>query len=270
MQVGKKINQTSGEDMPSYEVDAIYEVLLKRYREYGFLTLKAALDSNISVLVQKGRTRKEAIRELSSSDSPWTYSPSEQPTASKQEEETVKQKAVLGQIANLRGKIDSLTTLFSKGEIAEETYLRGVRKIEDDISRLQREHGIPEVEQKRPSRSISETSRQETEERELLSGKPSIVLTNKRLIAGTRELYLNDISEAYAKQGYLNSKLVIRLKDGTEEEYEITPESFGSSGRVGSFLAVLSGDIAAMEGDLRAHSKATIDRWVNRINSLLT
>jgi hypothetical protein len=254
--------------MSSYGIDAIYELLLKRYREKGFLTPKAALDSGINLLVQKGRTREEAIRELNSSDSPWMYSPPEQLTAGKQEKETEKQKEVLGQIANVREKIDSLTTLFSKGEITEETYLRGVRKLEDDISRLQREHGM--AEQKRAPRSISGTARQETTERELLSGRPSIVLTNKRLIAGNRDIYLNDIVEAYAKQGYLDSKLVIRLKNGTEEEYEITDESYGSSGRVGSFLAVLSGDISATESDLRAHSKATIDRWVNLINRVLT
>jgi len=236
--------------MSSYEADAIYRLLLKRYEEKGFLTPRAALDSNVESLVLKGRTREEAIRELNSSDSPWMYSPPEQSTVSKQEEETEQQKAVLGQIASLKEKIDSLTSLFSKGEITEETYLRGVKKIEDDISRLQREHGIPE--QKRIPRSVSETARQEEEERELLSGRPSITLTNKRLIAGYREIYLDDISEAYAKQGYLDSKLVIRLKDGTEEEFEITSESLGKSGRMGSLFAVLSGDIAAMEGDLRA------------------
>lgn len=256
--------------MSSNETDTIYEQLLLRFKRKGFVMPEAALDISIRNVMQKGRTRQEAIRELNSSDSPWTFSPKTPLDAVQQEKETEQNTAVLEQIASLREKIDSLTTLFSKGEITEETYLRGVRKIEDDISRLQREHGIPEAEQRSSSRSISETTKQGTEERELLSGRPSITLTNKRLIAGQREIYLEDISEAYAKQGYLESKLVIRLKNGTEEEFEITSESLGKSGRLGSLFAVLSGDIAAMEGDLRAHSKATIDRWVNRINSLLT
>jgi len=256
--------------MSSNESDAIYELLLGRFKRKGFVMPEAALDSSIRNVMQKGRTREEAIRELNSSDSPWTYSPETSATNIQQEKETEQSTVALEQISNLREKIDSLTTLFSKGEITEETYLRGVKKIEDDISRLQREHRIPMVEQRSSSKSTSRTARQETEERVLLSGRPSIELTNKRLIAGQREIHLEGILEAYAKQGYLDSKLVIRLKDGTEEEFEITSESLGKSGRMGSLFAVLSGDIAAMEGDLRAHSKATIDRWVNRINSLLT
>jgi hypothetical protein len=253
--------------MPSYDSNAIYELLLKRYKDYGFLTPIAALDSNISSLMQKGRTREEAIQELNSSDSPWIYSPPAQSTVSHQEKETEQQKIVFEQISRLREKIDTLTTHFSKSEITEETYLRSVKKIEEDIYRLQREHGLPETKQKRPSRSISETARQQETERELLSGG-RMTLTNKRLIAGEREIYLYEVVEAYAKQGYFDSRLVLRLKNGTEEEFEIAPDD--GSGRVFSALAVLSGDINAMEGDLRARSKAAVDRWVNRINGLLT
>jgi len=70
------------------ENNSIYEQLLKRYREKGFLTPEAALDGQITHLIQKGRTLEEAIRELSSSDTPWTYSSPERLSASQQRKET--------------------------------------------------------------------------------------------------------------------------------------------------------------------------------------
>jgi hypothetical protein len=86
-------------EMSSYESDAIYRLLLKRYEEKGFLSPRAALDTQVKYVMQKGRTWEEAVRELYSSDSPWTYSPPEKPTVSKQEkEETEQEKAVFGQI----------------------------------------------------------------------------------------------------------------------------------------------------------------------------
>jgi len=71
--------------MPSSEHDETYELLLKRYIDKGFLShapklanlansaklAKLVLDSDIRSLMQKGKTREEAIRELNSSDSPW-------------------------------------------------------------------------------------------------------------------------------------------------------------------------------------------------------
>ena len=145
--------------MSSYEIDAIYELLLKRYKEYGFLRPEAALESGIHSLVTNGRTREEAIRELHSSESPWTYSPTMLSIAGRQEKGNEQNAEVLGQIAKLREKIDSLTTLFSKGEIREATYVRGVKKIEDDINKLQQEHGIPRVEHRRTPMTISEKAR---------------------------------------------------------------------------------------------------------------
>jgi hypothetical protein len=110
----------------------------------------------------------------------------------------------------------------------------------------------------------------DTDERELLRGKlagifskQSVVLTNKRLIAEEKCTYLNDIMEVYAEQERLKSKLVVRLKNGQILEYTIVPE------RIGSTLTLLSGDMSAMESEMRANSKAAIDRWVNLINSLL-
>lgn len=148
--------------MSSYEIDAIYELLLKRYEKKGFLRPEAALESGIHSLVTKGRTREEAIRELYSSESPWTYSPTMLSIVGRQEKGNEQNAEVLGQVAKLREKIDSLTTLFSKGEITEETYVRGVRKIEDDINTLQQEHGIPKVEHKRTLMNISGTAGRKT------------------------------------------------------------------------------------------------------------
>lgn len=74
------------------ENDSIYEQLLKRYREKGFLTPEAALEGQITYLIQKGRTREEAIRELNSSDKPWAYSPVER-LSMDQQRKTAEQKA---------------------------------------------------------------------------------------------------------------------------------------------------------------------------------
>lgn len=79
--------------MPSSEADAIYEVLLQRYKEKEFLNPTLALDSAIRSLTQKGRTREEALQELNASESPWTYSPNTDSTTAPQEEET-EQKAI--------------------------------------------------------------------------------------------------------------------------------------------------------------------------------
>lgn len=159
--------------MPSIEVDAIYERLLKRYREHGFLRPEAALGSSIQSLVMKGRTRDEAILELNLSESPWTYLPAIPSTASVEAKESGPDKAVLEQIANLREKIDSLTAFFSKGEITQETYLRSVKKIEADIDKLQREHNIPKVKEKNEFESTFGTGRQR--EAEELGETPSWV-----------------------------------------------------------------------------------------------
>jgi hypothetical protein len=94
-----------------------------------------------------------------------------------------------------------------------------------------------------------------------------LVLTTKRLMFGDRSINLSDISEAYAEQKRLESELVLRLKNGTTEKLALAPESSPS---LLSALSFLSGDIAATESESRAHSKATVDRWVNAINQQLT
>lgn len=152
--------------MSSNEADATHRLLLKRYQEKGFLRPETALDSNIRDLMQKGRTWEAAVRELHSSDSPWVYSPIEPLRNVSEEKMTEEDVAAAEQVVRLREKIDSLTTLFSKGEITEETYLRGVKNIEDSIGKLQREHKIPKVQRRENSIPIgfSGYSRQEVNE----------------------------------------------------------------------------------------------------------
>jgi hypothetical protein len=109
-----------------------------------------------------------------------------------------------------------------------------------------------------------------SKEKELLRGKiigifyhPSLVLTNRRLIIGERSINLSEIVEVYSKQEKLQSKLVIRLKDGKTEELTISPE------RSVSVTASFSGGMDAQKSEMSA-SKATTDRWVNLINSCLS
>jgi len=151
--------------MPSYSDEILYGLLLKRFREQGFLNPESALEVSIGEVMQKGRTREEAIRELNSFDSPWIYSPEARISANLKEKETEEEPAILEKISHLRAKIDSLTDMFSRGEIAEETYRRGVNKIEEDLARLQREHRISAAKSwERTSAGASSFSAQEIQE----------------------------------------------------------------------------------------------------------
>jgi hypothetical protein len=109
-----------------------------------------------------------------------------------------------------------------------------------------------------------------SEEKELLRGKTAsvfhkqpIVLTTKHLIIGERSIALDDILEVYAEQGRLDSKMVVRLRNGAIEECKICPEKTVSA------LTFLGGSLGDQESEMRANYKATTDRWVNLINRLL-
>jgi hypothetical protein len=128
--------------MSSYSTET-FSQLLKRYEEKGFINPESALEINISDLIQKGRTREEAIQELLSSATPWIYSSTAPLKETPKERAIEPDTAIMRQIAELQQKIDSITGHYSKGEITEETYLRGVKKIEEDIHRLQRVYNIP-------------------------------------------------------------------------------------------------------------------------------
>ena len=93
----------------SYEDDTIYELLLKRYENKGFLNPKAVLDSCIQNLRLEGLTRTEAIQKLHTSDEPWIYSPATPSSDSLQQKATARDSETARQIANLKEKIDSLT-----------------------------------------------------------------------------------------------------------------------------------------------------------------
>lgn len=104
-----------------------------------------------------------------------------------------------------------------------------------------------------------------SEERELMrstyktgtfSKTRDLILTTKRLIMGDESIPLSDILEAYNKtEGFtvVNSKLVIRLKDGTERE--CSPKYEGSS-----TAAFFNPELAFSKG---------VDRWVTLINRAL-
>jgi hypothetical protein len=109
-----------------------------------------------------------------------------------------------------------------------------------------------------------------SEEKELLRGKTMsifnkqpIVLTDKHLIIGERSIELDSILEVYAEQRRLDSKMVVRLKNGETQECRICPEKNVSA------LTFFGGSIGDTESEMRAHSKATTDRWVNLVNRLL-
>jgi len=83
-----------------------------------------------------------------------------------------------------------------------------------------------------------------------------LILTTKRLIMGEESIPLSDILEAYNKsEGFMvvASKLVIRLKDGTERE--CTPKFEGS--QTGLFF---NPELALSK---------SVDRWVTLINRVL-
>jgi hypothetical protein len=106
-------------------------------------------------------------------------------------------------------------------------------------------------------------------EKELLRGKTMgfnkqpVVLTTKHLTIGNRSIELDSVLEVYAEQGRLDSKMIVRLKNGVTEECRICPE------KTVSVLTMFGGSMGDQESEMRAHSKATTDRWVNLINRLL-
>ena len=109
-----------------------------------------------------------------------------------------------------------------------------------------------------------------SEEKELLSGKiigtfyhPSLVLTNRRLIIGERNIGLSDILKAYSKKEKLQSKMVIQLKDGKNEEIAISPEKV-------LVPSSFSGSTNTHKSEMQASSNATIETWVNQVNGCIS
>ena len=115
------------------------------------------------------------------------------------------------------------------------------------------------------------------EEKELLRGqltgflsKPTIILTNKRIIAPDENIMLSDVVEAYARCGGFSglSKLVLRLKDGSLKEFSLAVSKENrSNSRIA--LNILSGWDSLIVSDTSDASKTTVDRWVNLINRVL-
>ena len=108
-------------------------------------------------------------------------------------------------------------------------------------------------------------------ERALLRGKvprlkdsEPIILTNRRLIVGSRSIYLEEIREVSSKVKResltTTSVMIVRLIEGEEIELTIAPEGNPANGSLA---------VGYAEGAMFNSQKSTHDRWVILINRLL-
>ena len=143
--------------MSSEKNNFFYHSLLKKYREREFLNPESALNHDIqSLMDEKGKTEEEIILHLYRLMEKEGKTREEAILHFHQELERAKDKterqaiehntAIQSQIVKLREKIDTLTVNFSKGKISEEIYLRAVKTIEEEISKLRGEQKTSVIE----------------------------------------------------------------------------------------------------------------------------
>jgi len=116
--------------MSSVDISEIYEKLLQIYEtRYDYANPKSVLSYEIFLLEREGKTREDAILTLYEEEGELTREEKEKIT-----EVTMKKK---------EKDVERLTTLFSKGEISEESYKRAIEPIEKDIDKLRKEITLP-------------------------------------------------------------------------------------------------------------------------------
>lgn len=160
----KKLVQSYAEDYPRGNPLWVLNKHIQAYVNYQWKAkepaiLDLALRKGIEIpkvkeLIEKGRTRKEAILEVSKNMKfqvseteveKWLKRLREPPRKVK---ETAEQK-MEQQIKEYEKSIERLTTLFSKGEIGEEAYKIAIKKIEKDINELRTGKEVSVTEEKK-------------------------------------------------------------------------------------------------------------------------
>jgi hypothetical protein len=128
--------------MSSADIDEIYDKLLEIFQVRYPYNPRDVLSYKISELVGEGRTRENAILTLYEREGKITLTEARElgETIRKEKEETIEK-----QIKEHKKSLETLTLLFSKGELTEESYEAAIKPLEDKIARLEREKKEDEI-----------------------------------------------------------------------------------------------------------------------------
>lgn len=128
--------------MSSATVDEIYDKLLEIFQVRYPYNPREVLSHKISELVGEGRTRENAILTLYEREGKITLTEARElgETIRKEKEETIEKE-----IKEHKKSIETLTLLFSKGELTEESYEAAIKPLEDKIARLEKEKKEDEI-----------------------------------------------------------------------------------------------------------------------------
>jgi hypothetical protein len=129
--------------MSSATIDEIYDKLLEIFQVRYPYNPREMLSYKISELVEEGRTRENAILTLYEREGKITLTEARElgETFRNEKEETIEK-----QIKEHKKSVETLALLFSKGELAEESYEAAKKPLEDEIARLEKEKKEDEIE----------------------------------------------------------------------------------------------------------------------------
>lgn len=120
-------------------IEEIYEKLVQIYAQ-EYRNPSALLSYHISEFMAEGKTREEAILRL--------YL---QKTKDETEKPLIEHDlAIEEEIGKLRKKVDAMTVPFSKGEMTEASYEKGIEEIEKSVRALKAKEKIPKTTRKEP------------------------------------------------------------------------------------------------------------------------
>jgi hypothetical protein len=128
--------------MASATIDEIYDKLLEIFQVRYPYNPREVLSYKISELVGEGRTRENAILILFEREGKTTLTEARElgETVRKEKEETIEK-----QIKEHKKSVETLTLLFSKGELTEESYEAAIKPLEHKIARLEKEKKEDEI-----------------------------------------------------------------------------------------------------------------------------
>lgn len=191
--------------MSSADIDEIYDKLLAIFKVRYPYNSREMLHYKISELVEKGKTRENAILTLYEREGKITLPEARElgEAVRKEKEETIEK-----QIEELKKSKDKLTLLFSKGELHEESFRAAIKPLEEQISRLEKEKKEDEI--KVLEKKLAELKSESEEEVTLKPKREPVELLAPPSTAPTKRLDFKTISK-YFLHGFVFSLLMLVL-----------------------------------------------------------
>ena len=191
--------------MSPADIDEIYDKLLEIFQVRYPYNPRDVLSYKISELVGEGRTRENAILTLYEREGKITLTEARElgETIRKEKEETSEK-----QIKEHKKSVETLTLLFSKGELAEESYKAAIKPLEDKIARLEKEKKEDEI--KVLEEKLAKLKSVNREEATPKPRRESIELPAPPPTAPTKKLDLKTISK-YFIHGFAFSLIMLAL-----------------------------------------------------------